>query len=229
MTKERSPRFVRRTLLTGLGILLPLFITYILLAFLFNLFTSVSAPLAKALASVAGLDGYPWIQPLESVVNLLLSLTVIFVLGLIGTNILGRQVLTAFDSLLLRLPLIKSIYGAAKQIIDTFQGPDRSFQRVVLLQYPSQDLWSLGFVVAERQDTLHLASSDTMLAVFIPTTPNPTSGFLVLVSPGKVFSIDYSVEEAFKFIISLGIVGKDLTPPVSSASVLGADPQAELG
>jgi uncharacterized membrane protein len=226
--KERSPRFLRRTLLTGLGILLPLFITYVLLAFLFNLFTSVSAPLAKAVASVAGLDRYAWITPLESVVNLLLSITVIFVLGLIGTNILGRQVLAAFDSLLLRLPLVKSIYGAAKQMVDTFRGPDRSFQRVVLLQYPSQDLWSLGFVVAERQDTLHLASSDTMLAVFIPTTPNPTSGFLVLVSPEKVLSIDYSVEEAFKFIISLGIVGKDLTPG-SATSVLNTETRKRPG
>jgi uncharacterized membrane protein len=97
-------------------------------------------------------------------------------------------------------------------MVDTFRTPGGGFQRVVLVPYPSKGLWMIGFVAAERNDTLHLAASDTVLAVFIPTTPNPTSGFLVLVSPEDVVDVDYSVEEAFTFIVSSGIVGKDLTP-----------------
>jgi uncharacterized membrane protein len=138
---------------------------------------------------------------------------VIFLLGLFGTNFLGRRILQAFDALILRLPLVKSIYGAVKQMVDTFQGPRRGFQRVVLIQYPSQGLWSMGFVASERRDTMNLTSSPTLLTVCIPTTPNPTSGYLVMVKPEDVVDIDYTVEDAFKFIVSSGIVGRDLVAP----------------
>ena len=206
------PHFLRRTFLTGLLILLPVFLTYLLIAFLFNLFASIGAPLERGLARVLGSHHVVWIEPLGPLVNLLLSLVAIFLLGLVGTNILGRRLIAVFEALVLRLPLIKTVYGATKQVVDTFQGSERSFQRVVLLQYPSKGLWVIGFVAAERRDNLHLAATDTLLAIFVPTTPNPTSGFLVLVSPEEVVDVDYSVEEAFKFIISSGIVGKDLTP-----------------
>jgi uncharacterized membrane protein len=121
--------------------------------------------------------------------------------------------LGTFEALLMRLPLVKSIYSATKQVVQTLQGPGRSFQRVVLIEYPRKGLWMVGFVAAERRDTMNLVSSDKVLTVYIPTTPNPTSGFLVLVSPAEVIDLDFNVEEAFKFIVSTGIVGKDLSPP----------------
>ncbi|MCS6927652.1 MAG: DUF502 domain-containing protein [Candidatus Binatia bacterium] len=213
MSTTAKPHFLRRTCLTGLLILFPLVVTYFLIAFLFNLFANAGAPLVPALSRLLGPTYSPWIEALGPVVNLLLSLTVVFLLGLVGTNILGRRLITAFETLLLRVPLVKTIYGAAKQMVETFHGSDRAFRRVVLVQYPRPGLWVIGFVAAERRDTLHLAPSDTLLAVFIPTTPNPTSGFLVLVPPEDVVDVDYSVEEAFTFIVSSGIVGKDLAPP----------------
>ena len=94
----------------------------------------------------------------------------------------------------------------------TFQGPGRSFQRVVLIEYPKKGVWTLGLVATERHDALKLFSTENVLTVFIPTTPNPTSGYLVIVSPEDVREIDFTVEEAFKFIVSGGIVGKDLAP-----------------
>jgi uncharacterized membrane protein len=115
--------------------------------------------------------------------------------------------------LILRLPVVKSIYGAVKQMVDTFQGPQRGFQRVVLLQFPSQGLWTMGFVASERRDSMNLTSSPTILTVYIPTTPNPTTGYLVMVRPDDVVDVDYTVEDAFKFIISSGIVGKDPSTP----------------
>jgi uncharacterized membrane protein len=215
MTTDK-PRFIRRTLLAGLLILLPLFITYVLIAFLFNIFTGVGAPLVTALLRLFGTDdlGYPKVL----IVNLLLSLAVIFLLGLIGTNILGKQLLTAFEGLLLRLPLVKTIYSSAKQVVETFQGPGRSFQRVVLLQYPRHGLWSIGLVATERADNLNLVPGNKVLAVFVPTTPNPTSGYLVIASPEDVIDLDFSIEDAFKFIISGGIVGKDLAAPLVSGT-----------
>jgi uncharacterized membrane protein len=208
MLDEKKPHFIRRTLLAGLLILLPLFVTYVLIAFLFNIFTGVGAPLVTGLLRLFGADDLAY--PLVLVVNLILSLAVIFILGLVGTNILGRRLLTAFEGLLLRLPLVKTIYSSAKQVIETFQGPGRSFRRVVLLQYPRHGLWSLGLVATERADNLNLVPGNRVLTVFVPTTPNPTSGYLVIVAPEDVIDLDFSIEDAFKFIVSGGIVGKDL-------------------
>jgi len=210
MQKEISSHFIRRTFLAGLLILLPLFITYVLITFLFDIFTGVGAPLVTGLFRLLGANGLA--SPLLPIVNLLLSLAVIFLLGVVGTNILGRRLLTGFESLLLRLPLVRTIYSSAKQVVETFQGPGRSFQRVVLIEYPRKGAWTLGLVATERHDSLGLFPSENVLTVFIPTTPNPTSGYLVIVSPEDVKDIDFSVEEAFKFIISGGIVGRDLVP-----------------
>jgi uncharacterized membrane protein len=215
MPEEKKPHFIRRTFLAGLLILLPLFVTYILIAFLFNIFTRVGAPLVTGILRVLGIDELAY--PLVHLVNLILSLAVIFILGLIGTNILGRRILAAFETLLLRLPLVKTIYSSTKQVVETFQGPKRSFQRVVLLEYPRKGLWTLGLVVTERHDLLNLSPTDKVLSVYVATAPNPTSGYLVLVSPEDVIDLDFSVEEAFKFIMSGGIVGKDLTPSSYSA------------
>jgi len=210
MQKEISPHFIRRTFLAGLLILLPLFITYVLIAFLFNIFTGIGAPLVIGLFRLVGANDLSY--PIVPLVNLLLSLAVIFLLGLVGTNILGRRVFSNFEGLLLRLPLVRTVYSSAKQVVETFQGPGRSFQRVVLIEYPRKGAWTLGLVATERHDSLGLFPSENVLTVFIPTTPNPTSGYLVIVSPEDVKDIDFSVEEAFKFIISGGIVGRDLVP-----------------
>jgi uncharacterized membrane protein len=212
MRKKTKPHFLRRTFLAGLLTLLPLFVTYVLIAFLFNRFTSVGAPLVKGLLRLVGPDRYSWTDPLVPLISLLLSLVVILLLGLIGTNILGRRILTAFEALLLRLPLVNTVYSAVKQTVEAFRGPGQSFQRVVLVQYPRKGLWMMGLVASERRDILQLSSSDKVLTVFIPTTPNPTSGFLILVSPEEVVDLDYEVEDAFRFIVSSGVVGKDLTP-----------------
>jgi uncharacterized membrane protein len=166
----------------------------------------------RGLSSIVDVSRYGWTEPLVPLINFLLSLAVIFLLGLFGANFLGRRILQAVDALILRLPFVKSINGAVKQMVDTFQGPRRGFQRVVLVQYPSRGLWSMGFVASERRDMLHLTSSQTLLTVCIPTTPNPTSGYLVMVRPEDVVDTDYTVEDAFKFIVSSGIVGRDLTP-----------------
>jgi uncharacterized membrane protein len=178
---------------------------------LFNIFTRVGAPLVTGILRVLGIDELAY--PLTHLVNLILSLAVIFLLGLVGTNILGRRILEAFEALLLRLPLVKTIYSSSKQIVETLQGPGRSFQRAVLLEYPRKGLWTLGLVGKEHHDSLHLSQTDKVLSVYVPTAPNPTSGYLVIVSPEDVIELDISVEDALKFIVSGGIVGKILHKP----------------
>ena len=205
--------FIRRTFLAGLLILMPLFITYVLVAFLFNIFTGVGAPAVAGLFRLLNLNDVA--HPLIPFVNLLLSFAVIFILGLVGTNILGKRILASFEGLLLRLPLVRTIYSSAKQVVETLQGPGRSFQRVVLIEYPRKGVWTLGLVATERRNFLQLFPSENVMTVFIPTTPNPTSGYLVIVSPEDVRDLDLSVEEAFKFVVSGGIVGRDLLPAAS--------------
>lgn len=224
--KSTGSHFIRNMFLTGLLILIPLVATYLLVAFLFDLLSGAGAPLIRAIfAPLYDLDGLWWLEPITPLANFVLALAVIFLLGLVGTNFIGRRILDAVNALILRLPLVSSVYGAVKQMVETFQGPSGSFQRVVLLEYPRPGTWMMGLVTTQRADTLKLSSASELLSVFIPTTPNPTSGFLVMVPPDEVVEIDYSVEEAFTFIVSSGIVGTTFSrkPPVPSARV------AELG
>jgi uncharacterized membrane protein len=210
-----KPHFIRNTMITGFLILIPLFVTYILIAFLFNLLSNAGAPIINTVFSLLNIDELTWLSPLVPLINLILSLVLIFLMGLFGTNIIGRRILAGVNALVMRLPLVRSIYGAVKQMVETFQGPDRSFQRVVMLEYPRKGLWMMGLVAAQRQDTLDVARSGPVLSVFIPTTPNPTSGFLVMIPDTEVIETNYTVEEAFKFIVSSGIVGKHLDTSVA--------------
>ena len=108
-------------------------------------------------------------------------------------------------ALLDRMPLVRSIYKGLKQVFETlFTQSSQSFRQVVLIEYPKKGVWTLGLVATERHDALKLFSTENVLTVFIPTTPNPTSGYLVIVSPEDVREIDFTVEEAFKFIVSGG-------------------------
>ena len=208
--KRATSRFVRNTFLTGLLILIPLVATYLLVAFLFDLLSGAGAPVMRTLfGPLQQIESFWWLEPITPVVNIVLALGIIFLLGLVGTNFIGRQILDAVNTLILRLPLISSVYSAVKQMAETFQGPSGSFQRVVLLQCPRKGMWVMGLVAAERDDAVGLTSAPRLLSVFIPTTPNPTSGFLVMVPPGEVVEVDYTVEEAFKFIVSSGIVGEN--------------------
>ena len=199
-------------MITGLLILIPLFVTYILIAFLFNLLSNTGTPILLKVLSFLDLDDLHWLTPLVPFINLLLALLLIFFIGMIGTNIVGRRILATVNQLVMTLPLVSTIYGAVKQVVETLQGPHRSFQRVVLLEYPKQGVWMMGLVATPKNDPFGLTSSGTLLSVFVPTTPNPTSGFLVLIPEDEVIETDYNVEEAFKFIVSSGIVGRDFNP-----------------
>ena len=200
-------------MITGLLILIPLFVTYILIAFLFNLLSNVGTPILLGILSFLDQHDLRSLTPLLPFINLLLALLLIFFIGMIGTNIVGRRILATVNQLVMSLPLVSTVYGAVKQVVETLQGPHGSFQRVVLLEYPKQGVWMMGLVATPKNDPFGLTSSGTLLSVFVPTTPNPTSGFLVLVPEDEVIETDYNVEEAFKFIVSSGIVGREFAVP----------------
>ncbi len=139
--------------------------------------------------------------------GLVLSIIILIVTGMLAANLIGRRLVDSWESILGRIPLVRSIYNAFKQISSTLlDSTGKSFRKVVLVEYPKEGIWSLGFLTNEHVEVDTPSVTDEMTAVFIPTTPNPTSGFLVVMAKDAVNELDMTVEEGFKFIISVGVI-----------------------
>ncbi|MEX2524417.1 MAG: DUF502 domain-containing protein [Gammaproteobacteria bacterium] len=142
--------------------------------------------------------------------GLVLSIIILIVTGMLAANLIGRRLVESWESILGRIPLVRSIYNAFKQISSTLlDSTGKSFRKVVLVEYPKEGIWSLGFLTNEHVEVDTAALTGNMTAVFIPTTPNPTSGFLVIMAKDTIQELDMSVEEGFKFIISVGVIIPD--------------------
>ena len=151
---------------------------------------------------------------LQDLINLALGLTVpllgILLIGLMARNIVGRWLLEFGEGTLPRIPLAGSVYKTLKQLLETFlRDNSQRFRRVVLVEYPREGLYSVGFVTGEVGPSLQSELEERLLSVFIPTAPNPTTGWYTLVPESSVRDLDLSVEDAFKTIISAGIVNPD--------------------
>jgi len=151
---------------------------------------------------------------LQDLINLALGLTVpllgILLIGLMARNIVGRWLLEFGEGTLQRIPLAGSVYKTLKQLLETFlRDNSQRFRRVVLVEYPREGLYSVGFVTGEVGPTLQSEVEERLLSVFIPTAPNPTTGWYTLVPESSVRDLNLSVEDAFKTIISAGIVNPD--------------------
>jgi len=153
----------------------------------------------------------PLLQELINLgVGLLVPLLGILLIGLMARNIVGRWLLEFGEGTLLRIPLAGSVYKTLKQLLETFQRDNsRRFRRVVLVEYPREGLYALGFVTGVLGASIQADFDQTMLSVFIPTAPNPTTGWYAVVPERSVRDVDLSVEDAFRTIISAGIVSPD--------------------
>ena len=162
----------------------------------------------------------PLLQELINLgVGLLVPLLGILLIGLMARNIVGRWLLEFGEGTLLRIPLAGSVYKTLKQLLETFlQGNANRFRRVVLLEYPRPGLYAVGFVTGTIGAAVQADFAETMLSVFIPTAPNPTTGWYAVVPETAVRDINLSVEEAFRTIISAGIVSPDEREPTSNRS-----------
>jgi len=137
-------------------------------------------------------------------------ITTVTLIGFLTANFLGRILIGWGERLVERMPVVRSIYGALKQIFETvLSDKTKSFQEVVLLEYPRRDMWTLGFVIGKTYGEVQEKTHGEMLNVYIPTTPNPTSGYLVFLDRKELITLNMTVEDALKMIISGGIV----TPP----------------
>ena len=149
-----------------------------------------------------------------SLVALLLAIFLIGAVGVLARYYFGKQLIEWVDSALLRIPLLNKVYGTMKQVNDAFStGSKTSFRTVALVEFPSAGMYSLGFITSEQQGEVQAKLGEKVVCVFIPTTPNPTSGFLVLMPEEKVTRLEMSVADGIKYIISLGSISPEYLGP----------------
>jgi uncharacterized membrane protein len=199
----------------GLAIVLPAVISVAVLAWLFGTVANVTDTLLIFLPR--GLthrdQGNGTMYWYWSLVALILAVFLIGFVGLLARNYFGKRIIEWVDSALLRVPLLNKIYGATKQVNDAFSSSNKTaFRTVVLVEFPREGLYSVGFITSEQNDEMKSKTAENVVCVFIPTTPNPTSGFLVLVAEDKVTKLDMSVADGIKYIISLGAITPEYTP-----------------
>lgn len=139
--------------------------------------------------------------------GVVMSVVIVLVTGMLAANIIGARLLGWWEGLLHRIPIVRSIYSSVKQISDTlFSKKDQSFRKVVLIQFPQPGQWTLAFVVGTPGARITARTAENVITVYVPTAPNPTSGYVLVVRPDEVQEIDISVDDALKFHVSLGVV-----------------------
>lgn len=142
--------------------------------------------------------------------GVLLAIVLVLATGMIVANLLGRRIVNAWESLLSRIPLVRTLYAGIKQIMEAVLAADaKSFRRVLLIEYPRKGVWSLAFMTSDQLGEVQEKTETDVISVFIPTTPNPTSGFVLMVPEHDVIPLDMSVEQGLKMIISMGVVVPD--------------------
>ena len=182
---------IKRHLIAGVLAIVPIALTFWILRFLFRFLDSFTAPILRNIGiEIPGL-------------GIILTLLFIFFLGLLITNVLGRTIFNWGEKVLNKLPLVNTIYNAVKQITNAFSGKSmKDFKQVIFIQYPRKGLWTMCFVTNQSKNE----SGDEFYHVFVPTTPNPTSGVFIVIPQKDAVHPDISVEEGLKSIISGGII-----------------------
>lgn len=212
-------RHLRSVLIAGLLTLIPLAVSAFIIFTIFNWFTAFSRPIANFLISTLVAPALHWDDP-EAIeilkwwtapgIALIISVLTVYVMGLLGLFGLGKRLLEAFEQLIENLPLVKGIYGTTKQVVSVFRsgsGGGHSFQRVVIVEFPRRDTWTVGFVTRTVVDD---HTKQALVCVFIPMTPNPTSGFFQMFPADDVRDTDWTVDQGIKIVLSGGM----LAPPV---------------
>ena len=203
----------------GLAIVLPAVVSVAVLVWLFNGVAKITDLLLFFLprsltheGNGAGPMYWYW-----SLAALTLAIAMIGVVGRLTRVYIGKKMIQLVDVALLRIPLLNKIYGTLKQANEAFTSSNKSsFKQVVLIQYPRPGTWSLGFLTGEKHPEVQTKIHDKVVSVFVPTTPNPTSGFLLLVPESEITRLEMSVADGIKYIISLGAITPAYSPPPAS-------------
>jgi len=200
--KESSrARTIRNYLIGGLLVWIPILITFWVLRFLSGILDQSLLLLPPSWRPEAVVGTY------VPGVGVVLSLVLLFVTGLLVKNLFGSQMVRGLESLVRRIPVIGAVYGGAKTFSETvLTDKGQSFKKVVMVEFPRQGIYSIGFITSEQSEEVQARTAEEVVGVFVPTTPNPTTGFLVMIPRRDVTELDMSVDEAFKMLLTLGVV-----------------------
>jgi uncharacterized membrane protein len=148
-----------------------------------------------------------------SLVALLVAVVLISVVGVLARYYIGKRMIEWMDNAMMQVPLLNKFYGAIRQVNEAFAGNKHSFKTVVLVQFPREGMYSVGFITSVQHDEVQARIKEKVMCVFVPTTPNPTSGFLILVPEAQIIKLEMSVPDAIKYIVSLGSIAQGYVPP----------------
>ena len=209
----RPLRF-KRYLLTGLLTFIPLWVTWLVFKFVLGMLAGIGAPLVAALLGALALVAPHAADALNTewlsfVLALLITVVALYLLGALANRVIGQRVISAFDGLLARIPVVQTIYGGTKKLMTVLQNKPSGVQRVVLVEFPRRGMRVVGFVTRVMRED---GSAREMAAVFIPTTPNPTGGYLVVLPVDELTPTDWTMDQAMAFIISGGAVAPESLP-----------------
>ncbi|WP_347262360.1 DUF502 domain-containing protein [Rudaea sp.] len=209
--------YLQRYLITGLLTFIPLWLTFLVFAFIVSVLSHVGAPaVAATFALISAIFpaaaewlGQEWFRSIVAFVGTIVAL---YLLGFATSRMLGQRLLAGFERLIERIPLVQTIYGGSKKLLTMMQSKPGGTQRVVLIGFPSPTLKTFGFVTRTFSD----GKGREMAAVYVPTTPNPTGGYLEIVPLDDLVATDWSVDQAMAFILSGGAAGPDKLPDISA-------------
>ncbi|MGA9421788.1 MAG: DUF502 domain-containing protein [Rhodanobacteraceae bacterium] len=218
------PQHLQRYLITGLLTVIPIWLTWVVFRFIVSLLSEVSAPWVSALIAgfsrvfpgQASLLKQEW---LISILAFISTLVILYLLGFAANRVVGRRILEGFDALMERIPIVHSIYGGAKKLMSMLQSKPSGTQRVVLIDFPARDMKTIGFVTRSFRDM----DGRELAAVYVPTTPNPTGGYLEIVPVDALVATDWSVDQAMAFILSAGAVAPEVLPFRSGSAPVMSD------
>ena len=197
---------LRRYLVAGVLVWLPILATLWVIRFIVSLMDSILTwlPVRYRPDTVVGF-------PLPGV-GIVVALVVVLFTGLLVTNLIGRRLVQYWDGIMRRIPLVRSVHGGVKSFAESLFSTSNSFRKVVMIQYPRAGMWTIGFITAENVVEIASKTGVEHACVYVPTTPNPTSGFIVMVPAAEVVELEMSVDAAMKMIITCGVV----MPPAPS-------------
>jgi uncharacterized membrane protein len=197
---------IKKLSLTGLFILIPIFVTIYIATGMINFIDSIVDILPKKFSPDTYLPFH--IPGLGIIYTLILAL----ITGLLVRNYIGKKALSYWEMIVAKIPLVRVLYSALRQVSEAiFVKGDTQFKKVALIEYPRRGIYSLGFITGRVSHKLSANTHPQMIGVFVPTTPNPTSGFYLIVPEEDIINVDVSVEDAFKLILSGGMVHPNST------------------
>jgi uncharacterized membrane protein len=201
----RPLRSLQRNILAGIITIGPLFVTYLIFSFLLGALAKAGLPVVQLFAAIfpQGWLGHPWLQ---SVLAIVLTLVVLWVVGRVTSLVIGRQAFELFEALLERLPFVAKIYTSVRQLLDSMMAKKESSQRVVLVDFPIAGQKSIGFLTRTMTDS---TTGELLAAVLLPNAINPTSAFLQILPLQRVTDTDLTMEQAMSMIMTGGAVGPD--------------------